>query len=216
MASGYIIYDAPICRLWWARSTNYALYFRIIVAGLSLVSVLSLLLYALPFHSFPLLGIELAPEQAPMLAFAIAIILRGIFAIGTRFYGRYKPHWKYQLDLKNLNEKGLDQIVSEKIYANEMIMVTLKNNKVYTGWPLKAPNNEDSNWLRLVPEWSGYRDEKSIINVGTDYSTVFDTSSSEQGHMLISVGQIVTVQPFDTETFQKFNPSLTADDVISP
>ena len=216
MASGYIIHDAPICRLWWTRSAGYTLYFRIIVAGLSLVSVLSLLLYALPFHSFPLLGIELAPEQAPMLAFAIAIILRGIFAIGTRFYGRYKPSWIYQLDLKNLNEKGLDQIVSEKIYANEMIMVTLENNKVYAGWPLEAPNNEDSNWLRLVPQWSGYRDSKSIINVGTDYSAVFDASSSEQGHMLISVDQIVTVQPFDTETFQKFNPSLTADNIISP
>ena len=102
------------------------------------------------------------------------------------------------------------------VRSNEMIMVTLKNNKVYTGWPLEAPNYEDSNWLRLVPEWSGYRDKKARVNVETDYSAVFDASSSEQGHMLISVDQIVTVQPFDTETFQKFNPSLTADNIISP
>ena len=181
MASGYIIHDAPICRLWWSKSTGYVLYLRIIVAGLSLVSALSLLLYALPFHNFPLLGVNLAPEQAPMLAFAIAVILRIFFAIGTQLYSWHKPPWKYQLDWKNLNEKGLDQIVYEKIYANEMIMVTLENNKVYIGWPLAAPNHEDSNWLRLVPEWSGYRDEKSIINVETNYSTVFDTSSSEQG-----------------------------------
>ena len=32
--------------------------------------------------------------------------------------------------------------------------------------------------------------------------------------MLISTDKIVTVQPFDEETFQKFNPHLTADNVV--
>ena len=215
LASGHIIYDAPLCRQWWSKSTGYGLYFRIIFTGLSLVSGLALLLYVPPFHSFPLFGVALNPEHAPVLAFAIALAFRLIAAIGIQFYGWSNPDGKYKLNLKNLNEKGLDQIIYEKIYANEMIMVTLENNKVYTGWPLEAPNNEDSNWLRLIPEWSGYRDEKANIYVETDYSEILGSSlPSERDRMLISTDKIVTVQPFDEETFQKFNPSLAADDIF--
>ena len=156
LASGYLIYDAPICRWWWSKSAGYGLYFRIIVTGLSLVFVLTLLLYALPLHRFSSLDIELGPEHAPILAFAIALAFRLTAAKYIQFYGRINPDGKYKLDLKNLNDKGLDQIIYEKIYANEMIMVTLENDKVYAGWPLEVPNNEDRDWLHLIPEWSGY------------------------------------------------------------
>ena len=139
LASGYLIYDAPICRWWWSKSAGYVLYFRIIVTGLSLVFVLTLLLYALPLHRITSLDIELGPEHAPILAFVISIILRFLFAIGVPLYGKHQPLWKHKLDLKILNENGLDQIIYEKIYANEMIMVTLENNKFMPVGPLKSP-----------------------------------------------------------------------------
>ncbi len=204
LACGYIIYDAPICRLWWFRSAGYVLYFRIIVTGLSLVLALTVLLYAPAFRGLTLFDVEIVPEHAPVLAFTIALAFRSFFAIGTRLCGERRC--KYKLGLKNLNENGLAQIVYERIHARKMIMVTLENNKVYAGWPLEAPNNEERKWLRLVPEWSGYRDKQARINVETDYSSVFNMSPSERDHMLISADKIVTVQPFDVEVFQRFNP----------
>ena len=204
MACGYIIYDAPICRLWLSKSTGYVLYFRIIVTGLSLVLALTVLLYAPAFHGLTLFDVEIVPEHAPVLAFTIALAFRSFFAIGTRLCGERRC--KYKLGLKNLNENGLAQIVYERIHARKMIMVTLENNKVYAGWPLEAPNNEERKWLRLVPQWSGYRDKKSTITVQTDYSKVFNISPSNQNRMLIPVEKIVTVQPFAPEIFHKFNP----------
>ena len=121
------------------------------------------------------------------------------------FFGKRNPDRKYKLDLENLNELG--KIVYEKVRGEEMIMVTLKNNKVYAGWPVEALNSQDSRWLRLVPQWSGYRDEQTRINIEIDYLAVFGMSPSKQNNMLISVEEIVTIQPFDPKIYKEFNPN---------
>ena len=215
LASGYIVYDAPSCRLLLRRATGYSLYFRTIVTGLTIALTLILLSYIisreipvsdlkLRLEEIPVFDLKLRLEYIPILTLPAAFVLRIIAKIIViLFFGKSNPDRKYKLDLKNLNE--LSQIVYEKVYREEMIMVTLKNNKVYAGWPVEALNNEDSRWLRLVPQWSGYRDEQANINVETDYSTVLDRSSSKQNQMLISVDKLVTIQPFDPEIYKEFN-----------
>ncbi len=209
LACGYIIYGAPICRYWWRKPIGYALYFHIIVVGLALVLPLTILLYTLTLSDFTQLNSEYAPvlkpEYAPVLAFFLAVVFRILAKISVWLYGKKNLDWWYRLELKNINEKGLAQIVFEKMRNGEMLMVTLENNKVYTGWPIRAPNNEDDKWLRLVPQWSGYRDDQFTINVTTDYSKVYDPTPTEREHMLIPVGKIITVQPFEEKVFDGFN-----------
>ena len=172
LASGYIVYDAPICRFWWSRSSGYVLYFRIIVTGLLLVSILSVLLNVPVFRSFTLFDFQFGIEYAPILAFAVALVLRFCAALFILCGSKIYPPWKHRLNLKNLNDKGLDQFIYERMHAQKMIMVTLENSKVYMGWPMEAANNEDSKWLRLVPQWSGYRNNESTINIQIDYAKV--------------------------------------------
>ena len=205
LASGYIIHSAPICRFWLPLSTGYVLYFRIISTGLVLVFFLVALLYTAATYGVPFP----TPEYAAILAFPIALVGRGLAGAWVWFYGKKKPEWKYSLNLKRLNEKGLDQFIYERISTNKMIMVTLENKKVYAGWPIEAPNKEENQWLRLVPHWSGYRDEEAMIKVQINYSKVFGMSPSEQNHMLIPVEKIVTVQPFDAAVFDEFNPTTS-------
>ncbi len=215
LACGYIIYDAPICRHWWSRYVGYVLYFRIIVTGLFLVLLLTLLLERPPLRGFDLTYTRLGPEHVPILAFVLAISLRILAKIYVWSRGKLNPEWLSAMDLKNLNHKGLDQIIYNKIRSQKMIMVTLQNNKVYTGWPVEAPNNEDDKWLRLVPQWSGYRDKRSRVHVQIDYSKVYGQLLPDSEQMLVSVESIVTVQPFDPEVFEKFNPEPKADDSVS-
>ncbi len=214
LACGYIIYDAPICRRWWSRYVGYVLYFRIIVAGLFLVLLLTLLLDMPPLRGFALAHIKLGPEHAPILAFLLAIGLRILAKIFVLYYGKLDPEWLYRLDLKSLSHTEIGQIVYEKIRNKEMIMITLKNNKVYAGWPTEVSDSEYAIWLRLAPRWSGYRDEKYKVCFETDYSKVYGQLAPAQEHMLISVGRIITVQPFDPEVFEGFNPEFTADDMV--
>ena len=77
LASGYIIYDAPILRLWLPKSEGYVLYFRIITTGLILVILSAVLLHPFTPNDFPILDFTLTPEHAPIVAFVVALGLRG-------------------------------------------------------------------------------------------------------------------------------------------
>ena len=204
LASGYIIHDAPICRLLWRRSTGYDLYLRTIAVGLILLILSSVLLYPLIPANVSLWKFTFNFENAPILTFLVALSLRGLVELVIVGRGIGNPKWKEKWVYDNLNEKELDQFIYERVVNKKMIMVTLENKKVYAGWPIEAPGNEDNQWLRFTPQWSGYRDADSRIIVETDYSKVLDTTLLTTNQMLISVEKIVTVQPFDEEVFQKF------------
>lgn len=218
LASGYIIYDAPICRFWWSGSAGYVLYFRIIVTGLSLVIPVTAVLYVLAPWEIWFFNLKISHEHAPILTFLVALALRCLAKIGTLVYGGINPDWKYKLELNNINKNGLNILVCERVYEEKMIMVTLENQKVYVGWPINYSSNEDEKWLGIVPQWSGYRDNKTNINLEINYSKILGYEPSKQNRMLISVEKVVTVQPFDEETFIAFNPDPepTANNPATP
>lgn len=110
------------------------LYFRIIVTGLLVALSLAVLLY-IPMKweiasiwEYPIPK----PEDAHILIFPMALLLwllaKGVFLI----LEKYNPDRKYKLELANLNE--LSQIVYEN--QDNMIMVTMENDKIYAGWPV--------------------------------------------------------------------------------
>ena len=209
LAFGYIIHDALICRLWFSKSTGYSLYFRIITIGLIFLFICQGLIYLLS----PLEEEEAnvswlsAHPLAATLFFALFLRICAYLWVQTR--GRKTPEWKHGLIKKSLNDKGLDQFIYERIHEKGMIMVTLENRKVYAGWPIEAPGNEDNKWLRVVPQWSGYRNKKSTIKVEINYSEVIGNAPSDKNCILIPVEKIVTLHPFDADTFEQFNPPPT-------
>ena len=205
LASGYLIYDAPLLRLWFSKTSGYVLYFRIIAIGLFLTFVLGLISYLFTFPKVPFLDLPLHYESAPIIALFVAGFFRFMSAVVVICFKKCNPQWEKKFILKILSEKELDQFIYERIINNQMIMVTLENQKVYMGWPIEAPDNEENKWLRLTPEWSGHRDEKSMITIQVNYSKVMNNSPIDQNYMLIPVEKIVTVQLFDEEIFRKFN-----------
>ncbi len=220
LASGYIIHSAPICRFWISKSTGYILYFRIITTSLIFLLLFYFLFYAafaLMFGSNAIIAVDpslsrlmfeanVAPVQLFLLgAFCFSLILRGCAYCVVRWI--IKGDLLYDLNLKTFDEKGLDQLVYKRMYAGEMIMLTLDSNKVYVGWPIEAPDpgSEDDKWLRIVPQLSGYRDEKYKVVIQRDYTKLSDYNPFEYDPMLIAVEKIVTAQPFDIDIFEKLN-----------
>ncbi len=216
LASGYVLYTAPVCRFWWPRVSGSALYFRSIATGFAFFYLCYLSIYAL--IQFNLSPLELKIEHITFLAFPSALVLWTVITLGFWMYAKNNINWKQKFTLKSLRKNELDKFVYQQLINKGIIMITLENNKVYIGWPVEIINEEDSKWLGIIPMWSGYRDLQKGVHIQTNYSTVFGDQSSNQNRMLISVEKIVTVQPFDEETFIAFNPDLepTANNPATP
>jgi len=208
LASGYIVYDAPLCR-WFlsGRHTGYVLYFRIITAGLVLLFLPFVLIATTEWFPAILRFLRLEHEHALFLTFPLASCFRATAWAFVYCGGKLSPTWRRKLKRRELDGKGFEQFVLEKIHRREMILITLDSRKVYAGWPLEIPDNEDKKWLRFAPQWSGFRDDSSTIDIKINYSKVFETSELENNHMLIQADKIVTLQPFDIRIFEQFNPA---------
>lgn len=204
LASGYI----ALIALFPSKYTGYVLYFRTVVAGLVLLSLAYVLITA-DFLSFlPLDWLNGVLKNLPILSFLIAFILLALRAIVVWFGNKYNLGWAHKLQLSKFNERGFDQYIYEKIYATQMVLITLENQKVYAGWPFEVPNNEDKKWLCFATQLSGYRYTDSTVKFQTNYSKVFDEPLLKRNLMIISVEKIVSVQPFDIETYLRFNPDV--------
>lgn len=210
VASGYLIYDMPLLRLWWSKSAGYILYFRTLVVGL----ILTLLIAFPPVlncidallsnsGSFPNLTLNFA--SAPFAAFIVALIIRAGIDPIVWVVKKANPNCEKKLNLAMLAEKELGRLIYEKLSNDEMVMVTLKSNKVYTGWPVRALGRDEIKWLQLVPQWSGYRDENGNVTVQVDYSKVIpNTQRDDRNRMLIPVDKVVTIHSFNENLFAKF------------
>ena len=205
LASGYLLYDARICRLFWPMYAGYILYFRIITMGLFFLFLLYFL-YVFLEKFTPFIEVwGITSKHALLLTFPIALFLRILHEALMWLACKVVPKWKDKLQLKILNERGFDKFIYEKIRDREMVMITLESGKVYVGWPLATPINENAKWLRLVPQLSGHRNAQFKVSFQVDYSEVFDDEPSDENRMLIPLEKIVTAQPFDIEVFEKFN-----------
>lgn len=206
LASGHIVYDAPLCR-WFlsGKHTGYVLYFRIITVGLVLLFLPFALIATTEWFPALLRLLRLENEHALFLTLPFALILRVVAWVLVYCGGKLSAAWREQLKRKELDGKGFERFILEKINRRETILITLDNRKVYAGWPLEVPDNEDKKWLRFTPQWSGFRDDSATIDIKIDYSKILDQRQLENNPMLIQVDKIVALQPFDIEIFEQFN-----------
>jgi len=205
LASGYLLHEARLCRLIWPMYAGYILYFRTITVGLFFLFFLYFL-YVLLEKFTPFIEVlKINAKDVLLLTFPLALFLRILLEALTWLLCKCSLEWKDKLQLKILDERGFDKFIYEKIRDWEMVMITLESGKVYVGWPLATPINENAKWLRLVPQLSGHRNAQLEVSFQVNYSKVFGDEPSDQNHMLIPSEKIVTAQPFDIEVFEKFN-----------
>lgn len=107
------------------------------------------------------------------------------------------------------------ELLIEKAFSEEtLLQFTLENNKFYIGWVKELPIPSISNYIRIIPAISGFRDSKMNLVFTTHYLSVYmkyveggTIKSIEELNtdLIIDISDIITVSNFNVEMYEKFN-----------
>jgi len=97
--------------------------------------------------------------------------------------------------------------------TGELMQITLKNNKVYIGFTDIIPVPKETNYLKITPVLSGYRESESkTLKITTEYFEVLDLYTSEESDfdiydidISIKQDEILTANVYDQKVFDMFN-----------
>jgi len=146
----------------------------------------------------------------------VCAFILSLFVTRIRYLSTYDEpkglFWKFILNtlrLKNLLKPEID-IFLEKCnkWENDLVIVGLKNLKVYIGVLLKYTENTqlsiEKQTISISPVISGGRKDN---NKEMEWTTVYQKERKDNLEILIPSSEIVTFGKFDEQTFKHFNPS---------
>lgn len=106
----------------------------------------------------------------------------------------------------------LEYLFRESAINGFLIQCTLKNNKVYVGFATYIPPPKETNYLKLTPIISGYRDNNTKkLTLTTDYFEVVDKYLNNSDNQLpdmdiiIKQDEILSANVFDPTMYKLFN-----------
>ncbi|MFB6306439.1 MAG: hypothetical protein ABEH43_05540, partial [Flavobacteriales bacterium] len=147
-------------------------------------------------------------------AFFSSFIFALVYTEGFNAWCRCKGGNYYQgrYIVEAISEVGseLDILFSTSFNYEEQVMITLENNKVYIGYVLELPIPSVSNYIRLMPLLSGYRDQKDKkLHLTTKYIEAYkeyesfksnyeDDEPSLRTDLIIPYHRIMNASYFDS------------------
>jgi len=114
---------------------------------------------------------------------------------------------------------AIDQIGSEleillrnNVEQEQLVQVTLKNDKFYVGYVVSIPIPHRSNFVVMSPVFGGYRDDRKQLKFTTAYNLVYAEYVSENratdirklSHVHLRMDEIIIANKFDVEMYDKF------------
>lgn len=171
------------------------------------INFLHKLLYQLPIQEQPLLW-----------TFVFSFILIIVFTHllnkilkGCDYFKKQTPVEKAVDDLGDEIERLFKKAAKEEL----LIQVTLKSNKVYVGFVKYIPPPKESNYLKIIPLVSGYRNDKTKkVKFNTEYyKAILLYESDEEKYnsfemdITIKQDEILIAHIFDNEVYEAFEKS---------
>lgn len=107
----------------------------------------------------------------------------------------------------------IEQLFKQAAENENLVQVTLKTNKVYVGFIEYIPPPKESNYLKIIPVISGYRNsETKKIVFTTDYFNSIllyqsneDKYSNFQMDITFKQDEILSANVFDFDVYKEFN-----------
>ncbi|AKP51555.1 hypothetical protein [Cyclobacterium amurskyense] len=96
----------------------------------------------------------------------------------------------------------------------KLLEFTLDTDKFYIAWVKELPIPTVSNYIRVIPVFSGYRDVQKKLVFTTHYLDVYSEYVEEvkfqslyelDVDLIITLDNLVTVSYFDIEMYERFN-----------
>ncbi|MDR0266028.1 MAG: hypothetical protein LBJ04_22635 [Sphingobacterium sp.] len=143
-----------------------------------------------------------------LISFVLTIML---VMISNLLLDKKKEIYRAIKDIGN----EFELLASRSFKENRLSLISLKNDKFYIGWVKELPIPSQSNYLRIIPALSGYRNEKKNLEFTSHYLTAYarfiedgkgtDVSDLETD-VIISICEIVSISFYDQDIFDVLNP----------
>jgi hypothetical protein len=196
------------------RLDTQAVLFNSVIAGIPLLLVTLIITagvsYILP-SPVEWIKENLFPVKNAFLGTCALSFVIAVF--GTKLWNRFiKASDAIEHAIEKIGNE-LELLFSMSCIDSELIQITLKNDKVYIGWVEILPKPSQCPYVKLVPLFSGYRDENKELKITTDYSRVYSEYmirgkikdiSDLQMNLVVLVNEIISASRFDFEIFEKF------------
>lgn len=156
---------------------------------------------------------DFLPVKTPFFGTASMSLVVAILAteIANKFINREKAIRHALTAVGN----EFELLLSTSFTDGHLLQFTLSNNKFYIGWVKELPKPFTTNYIRITPAFSGYRDEKKELIFTTQYLSVYATYIDEgavanigdlKTDLVIKVDTISSVSFFDINMYSRFNP----------
>jgi hypothetical protein len=107
------------------------------------------------------------------------------------------------------------ELLMKSSFTNEnLLQFTLDNDKFYIAWVKELPTPSISNYVRVIPALSGFRNTEKELVFTSHYLSVYSEYIKEgrvtnikelNTDLVIDLDNIVTVSNFDLEMYHRFN-----------
>ena len=107
----------------------------------------------------------------------------------------------------------LELLMLSSLQHTYLLEFTLENDKVYIGWVKEMPIPSISTYIRIIPAFSGYRNDDKHLNFNNAYYQVYndyierrvvDEIAEMNVDLIIPLERLVTVSYFDNEMYKEF------------
>lgn len=150
-----------------------------------------------------------------LTSISTVFIALGISEISNRWIFDYKKCVARAIDDVG-NEFEL--LLKSSFIERELLLFSLDNDKFYIGWVKELPIPSVSNYVRIFPALSGYRDARKELIFKSHYLTVYSEYVKEgkvhsihelNTDVVIDYNKIITISFFDLEMYTRFNQKAT-------
>lgn len=216
VAGYYLLTRSYFFKFHQQRLDRQRLIFERILLGTALAATAYVLRFLFLYH-YPAVGSSIYsnfPYKEPYTITSLSTILIAIlFTIISNQILKEKKHSYVKKAIKDVGNEF--ELLMESSFSDKVLLqFTLDNNKFNIGWVKELPIPSVSNFVRIIPAISGFRNSSMELEFTSHYLRVYSEYVKEgkiksiedlKADLIIDISEIVTVSYFDPDMYERFN-----------
>jgi len=216
IAGYYLLTRSYFCKFKQQRLDTQRLIFETILLSV-VITIFTYFTRAIIESFFPCLVNALynfVPLKIPYIGTAIFTLLFSVLFTETSnlFMRRRKEQFIKHAITSVGNE--LELMLESSFTEGVLLQLTLDNNKFYIAWVKELPIPSISNYIRIIPAISGYRNKELELVFTSQYLSVYAEYIQEgkitdieqlKIDIVLNLKNVISVGYFDKEMYNRFN-----------